>query len=156
MIALPSQLFYTTTIPVCLWFLARDKKNSEHRDRRGHPLFIDARKLGVLTDRIHRELNAAHISRIAGTYHAWRPEKGVSAYADVPGFCKSATTAEIAAHGHILTPSRYVGTEEVGDDGDPFEEKMPRLVADLHAQFAESAKIEQGHQGKPAERSPSW
>ena len=145
-VALPGQLFYTTQIPVCLWFLARDKKNAKHRDRRGHTLFIDARKLGVLTDRIHRELTAAESARIADTYHAWRSGKGATAYADVPGFCKSATTAEIAAHGHVLTPGRYVGAEEVEDDGDPFEEKMPRLVAELHAQFAESAKLEQAIQ----------
>ena len=85
----------------------------------------------------------ADLQKITATYHAWRGEKAASQYDDIAGFCKSATTAEIAAHGHVLTPGRYVGAEEVEDDGDPFEEKMPRLVAELHAQFAESAKLEQ-------------
>jgi type I restriction enzyme M protein len=104
--------------------------------------------MGTLIDRVHRELTDADLRRIVGTYHAWRsgaPVDGMD-YMDVPGFCKSATTAEIAAHGHVLTPGRYVGAEEVEDDGDPFEEKMPRLVAELHAQFAESAKLEQAIQ----------
>ena len=123
------------------------------RDRRQQTLFIDARKLGTLIDRVHRELTDADLEKITSTYHAWRGDTSAlqlklkastapSAYADVPGFCKSATTAEIAAHGHVLTPGRYVGAEEVEDDGDPFEEKMPRLVAELNAQFAESAKLE--------------
>ena len=168
MVALPGQLFYSTQIPVCLWFLAKNKAadaKRSFRDRRKHTLFIDARKLGTLIDRVHRELTDADLEKITGTYHAWREnagsrggaehaEKGKTSsetlrasaplreYSDVPGFCKSATTAEIAAHGHVLTPGRYVGAEEVADDGDPFEEKMPRLVAELHAQFAESAKLE--------------
>lgn len=116
---------------------------------------------------MHRELTDADLEKITATYHAWRAESltqsrkvakvgnessALSAfaplreYSDIPGFCKSATTAEIAAHGHVLTPGRYVGAEEVEDDGDPFEEKMPRLVAELHAQFAESAKLEQAIQ----------
>ena len=150
MVALPGQLFYSTQIPVCLWFLAKDKKGSAGspgrpglRDRRRETLFIDARKMGVLTDRVHRELTDDEIAKIVSTYHAWRGEKGAGKYEDVAGFCKSATTAEIAAHGHVLTPGRYVGAEEIEDDGDPFEEKMPRLVAELHAQFAESAKLEE-------------
>ena len=161
MVALPGQLFYSTQIPVCLWFLARDKsggkpspslpsppgrgaggEGKQRRDRRGETLFIDARKLGTLIDRVHRELTEADLEKIVGTYHAWRGEKGTSPYADIPGFCKSATTAEIAAHGYVLTPGRYVGAEAVEDDGEPFEEKMPRLVAELNAQFAESAKLE--------------
>src|SRR5262249_11117478 len=116
MIALPGQLFYTTQIPVCLWFLTRSKKTGKFRDRRGQTLFIDARKLGRLVDRIHRELSDEEITRIARTYHAWRGEKDAGKYADVPGFCKSATTEEITAHGHVLTPGRYVGAEEVEDD----------------------------------------
>jgi type I restriction enzyme M protein len=155
MVALPGQLFYSTQIPVCLWFLTKSKAANAKRgfrDRRQHSLFIDARKLGTLIDRVHRELTDADLQKIATTYHHWRSAPSLnsqpstlnpSAYADVPGFCKSATTAEIAAHGHVLTPGRYVGAEEVEDDGDPFEEKMPRLVAELHAQFAESAKLEQ-------------
>jgi type I restriction enzyme M protein len=112
--------------------------------------------MGTLIDRVHRELTEDDINKITSTYHNWRHDEELRAkegqkagrmyecleYADIPGFCKSATTAEIAAHGHVLTPGRYVGAEEVEDDGDPFEEKMPRLVAELHAQFAESAKLE--------------
>jgi type I restriction enzyme M protein len=105
-------------------------------------LFIDARKLGTLIDRVHRELLEADLEKISGTYHRWRGANGAGDYEDVPGFCKSATTAQIAAHGHVLTPGRYVGAEEVADDGEPFEEKMPRLVAELESQFAESAKLE--------------
>jgi type I restriction enzyme M protein len=146
MVALPGQLFYSTQIQVCLWFLAESKAADGQRgfrDRRGHTLFIDARKLGTLIDRVHRELLEADLAKISGTYHHWRSANGASSYEDVPGFCKSATSAEIAAHGHVLTPGRYVGAEEVEDDGEPFEEKMPRLVAELEAQFAESARLEQ-------------
>jgi len=199
MVALPGQLFYSTQIPVCLWFLAKNKNTDAKRgfrDRRRQTLFIDARKLGTLIDRVHRELTDTDLAKIASTYHAWRSagaqvsqrpgmaksdrragrpsvaearmaesdrrdsavpspaQRGKvpkadggasdsSTYQDIPGFCKSATTIEIAAHGHVLTPGRYVGAEEVEDDGEPFEEKMPRLVAEMHAQFAESAKLEQ-------------
>jgi len=146
MVALPGQLFYSTQIPVCLWFLAKSKAADSQRglrDRQGHTLFIDARKLGTLIDRVHRELLEADLEKIRDTYHGWRGANEAESYEDVPGFCKSATTAEISAHGHVLTPGRYVGAEEVEDDGEPFEEKMPRLVAELHAQFTESAKLEQ-------------
>ena len=143
MVALPGQLFYSTQIPVCLWFLAKNKHDSKRRDRRKQTLFIDARKLGTLIDRVHRELTDADLQKIVTTYHAWRGDKGGGQYEDLAGFCKSATILEIAAHGHVLTPGRYVGAQEVEDDGEPFEEKMPRLVAELHAQFAESAKLEQ-------------
>ncbi|MEN8502097.1 class I SAM-dependent DNA methyltransferase [Paraburkholderia sp. SIMBA_050] len=148
MVALPGQLFYSTQIPACLWFLARDKSNGRAgkahlRDRRKEVLFIDARKLGVLVDRTRRELTDADVQKIADTYHAWRGEKAAGAYADTPGFCKSATLDEIKAHGYVLTPGRYVGSEQVDDGGESFEEKMPRLVAELHAQFAESANLEQ-------------
>jgi type I restriction enzyme M protein len=142
MIALPGQLFYTTQIPVCLWFLARNKKNGKFRDRRRQSLFIDARKFGVLVDRTHRELPAEEIERIASTYHAWRGEKDAGKYANVPGFCKSATTEEIASHGYVLTPGRYVGAEAAEDDDEPFDEAMQRLTGRLHEQFAESAKLE--------------
>jgi type I restriction enzyme M protein len=142
MVAMPGQLFYSTQIPVCLWFLTRNKNDAKRRDRRKTTLFIDARKLGVLIDRVHRELTDADIQKIVSTYHAWRGEKGAGKYGDLPGFCKSATTAEIAVHGHVLTPGRYVGAEEIEDDGEPFEEKMARLVAELNGQFAESAKLE--------------
>lgn len=142
MVALPGQLFYTTAIPACLWFLSKSKNPGRFRDRRGFTLFIDARKMGTLTDRVHRELTDADVTKITQTYHAWRGEKGAGAYADIAGFCKSSTTAEISAHGHALTPGRYVGAEDIVDDGESFEEKMPRLVADLRAQFAESAHLE--------------
>ena len=149
MIALPGQLFYTTQIPACLWFVTRNKKGvvgakgfTSLRDRRGETLFIDARKLGYLVDRTHRELTDEEIARIAGTYHAWRGEPGAGTYEDVPGFCKSAKLTEIESHGFVLTPGRYVGAEEVEDDDEPFEEKMQRLTAKLEEQFAESAKLE--------------
>jgi type I restriction enzyme M protein len=142
MISLPGQLFYTTQIPVCLWFLARSKKNGKFRDRRGHTLFIDARKLGALVDRTHRELSDTEVARIAQSYHAWRGEKGAGKYADIAGFCKSATAEEIASHGHVLTPGRYVGAEDVADDGEPFDEKMQRLTNTLAGQFQESSKLE--------------
>jgi type I restriction enzyme M protein len=185
-VALPGQLFYSTQIPVCLWFLTKSKAadpKRHFRDRRKETLFIDARKMGTLIDRVHRELTDADLEKITSTYHAWRGDVAGSArapravsgalagnisstgeaalpkssagapkttregacapqYADIPGFCKSATTDEIAVHGHVLTPGRYVGAEEVEDDGDPFEEKMPRLVAELESQFAESSKLE--------------
>jgi type I restriction enzyme M protein len=157
MVALPGQLFYSTQIPVCLWFLTKSKAADAKRgfrDRRKQTLFIDARKMGRLIDRVHRELTDADIQKIVGTYHAWRGDlpspagrragdEGHPAYADIAGFCKSATTAEIAEHGYVLTPGRYVGAEQVEDDGEPFEEKMPRLVAELHAQFAESHRLEE-------------
>jgi type I restriction enzyme M protein len=142
MVALPGQLFYSTPIPVCLWFLARDKRNGRFRDRRGNTLFIDARKLGHLVDRTHRELSEEEIARIAATYHAWRGDKGAGQYQDVPGFCKSANLEDIAGHNYALTPGRYVGAEEVEEDDVPFEERMPLLVAKLEEQFSESAELE--------------
>ncbi|MCC6728747.1 MAG: SAM-dependent DNA methyltransferase [Chthonomonadales bacterium] len=142
MVALPGQLFYSTQIPACLWFLARDRKNGKFRDRRGHVLFIDARKMGRMVDRTHRELNDEDVARIAVTYHAWRGEQEAGEYADVPGFCKSAPLEEVRKHGHVLTPGRYVGAEAQEDDGEPFEEKMKRLTATLREQQAEAAKLD--------------
>jgi type I restriction enzyme M protein len=144
MVALPNQLFFGTQIPVCLWILARNKGGGENgsrtlRNRKGEILFLDARKLGHMVSRVQRELSTEDIQKIAGTYHTWREG---NAYADVAGFCKSASLEEIRAHGHVLTPGRYVGAEDIEDDGEPFEEKMPRLGAELNAQFAESAKLE--------------
>src|SRR5207245_1896718 len=141
MIALPVQLFYGTAIPACLWFMTRAKKNGKFRDRRGHTLFIDARKLGRLVDRVHRELTAQEVGRIAATYHAWRGEKGATKYEDIPGFCRNAGAEEIAASGYVLTPGRYVGAEEVAGDGEPFEEKMQHLAKRLHSQFNESDEL---------------
>jgi type I restriction enzyme M protein len=142
MVAMPGQLFYSTQIPVCLWFLARNKKNGRFRDRRGETLFIDARKLGTMADRVHRELTDADIARIAGTYYAWRGDKDSREYADVPGFCKRATLEDIRKHGHVLTPGRYVGAEVADDDGEQFGEKMKRLTAKLREQQAGSAKLD--------------
>lgn len=143
MVALPGQLFYSTQIPVCLWFIARDKRNSRFRDRRGEVLFIDARKLGTMIDRVHRELTDEDIRKIADIYHAWRGDKDCKQkYEDIPGFCKSATLDEIRKHNHVLTPGRYVGAEVVEEEGEPFEEKMAKLTKQLNEQFAESARLE--------------
>jgi type I restriction enzyme M protein len=142
MVALPGQLFYSTQIPACLWFLAKTKKNGKFRDRRGHVLFVDARKLGRMADRTHRELTDEDIARIATTYHAWRGEKDAGEYADIPGFCKSAPLEDVRKHGHVLTPGRYVGAEAQEDDGEHFEEKMQRLAATLREQQAEAAKLD--------------
>jgi type I restriction enzyme M protein len=147
MVALPGQLFYSTQIPVCLWFLSRDKKNGlagrgkKMRNRQQQTLFIDARKLGAMVDRVHRELTEEDITRIADAYHRWRGD-GPGTYEDVQGFCRSVPTDEIRAHQYVLTPGRYVGAEEVEDDSEPFEERMARLAARLDEQFAESAKLE--------------
>ena len=142
MVALPGQLFYSTQIPVCLWFLARDRKNGRFRDRRGEILFLDARKLGTMVDRVHRELTADDIAKIAGTYHAWRGDKGAGDYADVPGFCRAAKVEEVREHGFVLTPGRYVGAEAQEEDDEPFEERMKRLVAQLKEQQAEGKKLD--------------
>ena len=141
-IALPGQLFYSTGIPACLWFLARNKKNGKFRDRSGQTLFIDARKLGHLIDRTHRDLTDEEISLIAQTYHAWRGEKKIGEYENVPGFCKSVTIEEIASHEYVLTPGRHVGAEEVEDEDEPFEQRMEQLVTKLEDQFAESSRLE--------------
>src|SRR5205085_10153371 len=142
MVALPGPAFYATQIPVCLWFFARDKKNGRFRDRRGETLFIDARQLGTLTDRVHRELTEADIATIAGTYHAWRGDQDAGDYADVPGFCKSASLDDIKKHGHVLTPGRYVGAGAADADDEPFDDKMHRLVATLRQQQAEAARLD--------------
>ncbi len=168
MVALPGQLFYSTQIPVCLWFLTRSKaartipipdEDLPHfeRARRGETLFIDARKLGTLVDRVHRELTDDDIQRIVGTYHRWKHDAGamidagekqgivfdlLPSYADQPGFCKSVALEDIRKHGHVLTPGRYVGAEAVEDDGEPFEDKMKRLTAMLRDQQAEAAKLD--------------
>lgn len=151
-VALPGQLFYTTQIPVCLWFLTRNKGERKprnglpgFRDRRGQTLFIDARKMGVLISRVQRELReddeVDEIGQIADTYHAWRNQGGK--YEDRPGFCKSATTEELRKHNWVLTPGRYVGTEDSSEDVGEFEEKMRELVATLQKQFTESGRLEE-------------
>jgi len=140
MVALPSQLFYNTMIPACLWFIARNKKNHKFRDRHGEVLFIDARNMGTMVDRRHRELTDEDIARIAGTYHAWRSKDGK--YKDEAGFCKSAQLDEIRKHGHILTPGRYVGTAEIEEDDEAFDAKMKRLTSELSEQFKKSHELE--------------
>jgi type I restriction enzyme M protein len=143
MVALPGQLFYATQIPVCLWFLARSKNDGKRRDRRKQTLFIDARNLGTMVDRVHRELGDAEVAKIASTYHAWRGDKGAATYEDVAGFCKLTTLEEIKGHGFVLTPGRYVGAEEVEDDGEPFNVKFPRLVAELRTCMGKSDVLDQ-------------
>jgi len=147
MVALPGQLFYSTPIPACLWFLARDKSGrggsqtaAAFRDRRGEVLFIDARKMGRLVDRTHRELTNEEIEKIARTYHAWRGEPDAGEYQDIPGFCKRATIDEIRRHGYVLTPGRYVGREVQKQDDEPFQVKMVRLVAELRRQQTEARR----------------
>jgi type I restriction enzyme M protein len=146
MVALPGQLFYSTQIPVCLWFLARDKsngiaRNAKLRDRRGEILFIDARKLGHMVDRTRKEFSDADIEKIARAYHAWRGEGDAGTYADMPGFCKSATLDEIKAHGYVLTPGRFVGAAEVEDDDLPFTERFASLRATLDLQFIDAENL---------------
>lgn len=136
MVALPGQLFYSTQIPACLWFLARDKSANGHRDRRGEILFIDARKLGVLVDRTRREFTPDEIGQIAETYHSWRNKDG--GYEDVPGFCKSATIEEVRKKGYVLTPGRFVGAADAEDDGLPFEEKVGGFRTRLAEQFKQA------------------
>jgi type I restriction enzyme M protein len=142
LVAMPGQLFYATQIPVCVWVFARNKAAAPFRKRKGEVLFIDARKLGTLVDRVHRELSDEDIARIARAYHAWRGEKGAGKYEDEAGFCKSAKREEIASHGYVLTPGRYVGAEEAEADEEDFDVKMKRLTATLADQFTEGAKLE--------------
>jgi type I restriction enzyme M protein len=148
-VALPGQLFYGTQIPACIWILARDKSNgiardATLRDRRGEVLFIDARKMGALIpgSRKQKELSGKEVEKIARVYHAWRGEAEAGAYENEAGFCKAASREEIAKHGHVLTPGRYVGAGAAEDDGEAFEEKFERLTADLRAQFAEGRRLE--------------
>ncbi len=142
MVALPGQLFYSTQIPACLWFLSRNRRNGKYRNRHSKILFIDARKMGKMVDRTHRELTDEEIARIADTYHAWRGEDGSDDDEGVPGFCKSASLEEVRRHGHILTPGRYVGVEPQEEDLEPFEDKMKRLTAQWREQQAEARKLD--------------
>ena len=141
-VALPGQLFRSTQIPACLWFLSRGRQNGEQRARRGETLFIDARKMGQMVDRTHRDLTPDEISRIADTYHAWRGGRDAGEYEDVAGFCKSASLEEVRRHGHVLTPGRYVGAAPQADDGEPFGEKMARLAAQWREQQAEAQRLD--------------
>ncbi|MBK1670021.1 DNA methyltransferase [Rhodovibrio sodomensis] len=142
MVALPQQLFYSTQIPACLWFLTRNKNPGEDwRDRRGEVLFIDARELGYLVDRTRREFSEDEIARIAKAYHAWRGEPGASNYEDVPGFCKAVRLHEIQEHSGVLTPGRYVESEKTGDDDMPFLEKFSEFRASLEDYLSESENL---------------
>jgi type I restriction enzyme M protein len=138
MVALPPQLFFNTQIPACLWFLTKNK-----RTHKGETLFIDARKLGRLIDRVNRVFDDDDIAKIANAYHAWREDGETNeVYADVPGFCRVVQRAEIQKHDYVLMPGRYVGAEEVEEDSEAFADKMQRLTAQLGEQFAASARLE--------------
>ena len=144
MVALPGQLFTNTQIPACIWFLTRNKgergnANSGSRNRQGETLFIDARNLGYMKDRVLRDFKPEDIAKVADTFHAWKKGAG---YEDIPGFCKAATLEELRKHEYVLTPGRYVGAAAQEEDSEPFEEKMARLTATLGQQFAESARLE--------------
>ena len=149
MVALPGQLFYSTQIPACLWFLARDRKDHKFRDRRGEVLFIDARRMGEMVDRTHRDLTDAEVAKITGMYHLWRGETDVppeavdgrTAYEDIPGFCKAASLEEIRKHGHVLTPGRYVGAAAADEDEVRFEQRFAELKETLEEQFAEAEEL---------------
>jgi type I restriction enzyme M protein len=143
MIALPGQLFYSTQIPVCLWFLARDKsngiaRNAKLRDRRGEILFIDARKLGHMVDRTRKEFSDADIAKITRAYHAWRGEADAGDYEDVPGFCKAATIDDVRQQAHVLTPGRYVGSAEVNDIDGLFADRFAELTEKLRGYFMDA------------------
>jgi type I restriction enzyme M protein len=150
MIALPGQLFYTTQIPVCLWFVTKNKKaqtidghsDSNHRNREGETLFIDARNMGSMISRTHKELTADDIAAITRTYHAWRGEAKEGAYEDVPGFCKATTLADIKANDYVVTPGRYVGAAAIEDDGVPFEVRMTELSQTLYQQMVEAETLD--------------
>ena len=146
MIALPGQLFFTTQIPVCLWFLTKNKREDNvrgYRDRQGETLFIDARQMGTMVDRVHKELTNDDLAKIASTYHAWRGEEKDGDYEDVAGYSKSASLKEIKANDYVLTPGRYVGAAELEDDGIPFEEKMRGLSQTLYAQMKEAEELDE-------------
>lgn len=140
-VTLPGQLFYSTQIPVCLWFITKNKKKNGKRERSGEILFIDARNLGHMATRTLKEFSQEDIQKVATTYHAWRGTKE-EAYEDIAGFCTAAKLEEVREHDYILTPGRYVGLEEEEDDDEPFDEKMERLTTELSEQFKESKKLE--------------
>ncbi len=145
MIAMPGQLFYTTQIPVCLWFLTKNKKGDAvkgHRNRQGETLFIDAREMGSMTSRVHKELTTEDIAEIANTYHSWRSTSEDNKYSDIAGYCKSATLEDIQTNDYVLTPGRYVGAAAVKDDGIPFEVKMKELSQSLYQQMQQAEELD--------------
>ena len=147
-VAMPIQLFYTTGIPVCLWFLTKDKSSHavkserSQRDRKGEVLFIDARQMGQMATRTVRELSDAEIAKVADTYHSWRGEDGVDEYVDVPGFCASVGIEDIRLHDHALTPGRYVGNEAPEDDGEDLEAKLARITGEIEVGFASRSALQ--------------
>lgn len=150
MIALPGQLFYTTQIPVCLWFMTKNKTEQHFadarepfRNRQGETLFIDARNMGSMVSRIHKELTVDDVAEIARTYHAWRGEKKDGRYEDVPGFCKAATVDEIKGNDYVLTPGRYVGSEQEEDSAELFELRMKEMTQRLYSQMDEAEKLDE-------------
>jgi len=151
MIALPGQLFYTTQIPVCLWFITKSKEQNadkSFRKRRGETLFIDARAIGSMIDRTQKELTELDIAEITNTYHAWRSEPDAQNkekygdYEDEAGYCKSASLEEIQKNDFVLTPGRYVGVAEEEDDGLHFEDKMSELTAALKEQMGQAGQLD--------------
>ena len=151
-VAMPEKLFYSTGIPVCIWILNRNKKNNpKFRTREKEVLFIDARNLGEMVDRTHRELSIEDITKIAKTYHNYRnigqdetiKDGKVNDYEDIKGFCKIATLEEIREQEYVLTPGRYVGIEDEEDDGIPFKEKMETLTKELSELFGKSRSLEE-------------
>jgi type I restriction enzyme M protein len=146
MVALPGQLFYATQISACVWLLAKDRgQQGPHRERKGEVLFIDARELSQRVDRTHRELSEADIQRVAGTYHAWRGDKGAGDFSQVPGFCRAVAREEIAAQDYALAPGRYVGVQarEREEDREPFSRVLTRLVSEMEQHLSEAHQLEQ-------------
>ena len=141
MIALPGQLFYSTQIPACLWFLSRSKGNGRFRNRKGDVLFIDARRLGHMVSRTRKEFSDEDIKKIAGTYHTWRDKESPGVYADVPGFCASADLEMIKGHGYVLTPGHYVGAALAEEDNTPFAERFAALQETLDSQFTQGEEL---------------
>ena len=141
MVALPGQLFYSTQIPACLWFISRYRGNGKFRDRLDEILFINASQLGQMVSRTHRELLDNEINLIAETYHAWREETSVSRYADIAGFCKSVSIQEIRKHDYMLTPGRYVGVEFQEEDTTIFQSKMSQFTSQWYEHQRESIKL---------------
>jgi type I restriction enzyme M protein len=141
-VAMPSNLFFNTTIPVSLWFVSKNRSNGKFRDRRDEVLFIDARKLGRMETRTIRVLDDTDLAKVADAYHAWRSKESATEYEDIQGFCRSADIESIAAHDFVLSPGRYVGTEDAEEDGEPVAEKISRLRGQLFAEFEEGHKLE--------------
>jgi type I restriction enzyme M protein len=142
-IMLPAKLFDNAAISACIWILANDKKDPKFRERSGETLFIDCRRMGYMVNRTKRELADEDVEKVSQAYQNWRSKDSFGDYEDERGFCKAVTTkGEIAEHGGIIVPGRYVGVPPLPDDGEPFEEKMKRLTSELGEHFAESRRLE--------------